>query len=295
MGNFEISDSLIGITKIWEAFFFPIVSTAIVLLFIYFLLGKQYIYCIYQKYKIKKIDNKYYRQKYIKIKKEYSNGNKNERVILVPLSEKSEKMIASVQNPIVSIIIFLLFAYTIYKIIIFFSSLYPIGYSFNGESMLLYSTPKEIVAEIWTYFPEYTLVSLYQKIDTLGEECSYAKYVDYSAIRMFGSIFKFCSVLCILNFFIQKPKIKVYFKTIFLLFVCLFAIMLSFYFQFQKHAKVLEQKAYYVEKQLVLDDPSVATDFNTYQIAIEKVENELRYIDNNIFYDSFHINIVILK
>ena len=71
--------------------------------------------------------------------------------------------------------------------------------------------------------------------------------------------------------------------------------MLSFYFQFQKHAKVLEQKAYYVEKELVLDDPSVATDFNTYQTAIRKVENEIRYIDNKIFYNSFHIHIEFLE
>ena len=173
--------------------------------------------------------------------------------------------------------------------------MYPIKYGFNGESMLLYSTPKQTVAKIWTYFPEYTLASLYQKIDILGEECPYAKYADYNTIYVFGSIFKFCSVLCILSFFLQKPKIKIYLKTIFLLFVSLLAIMLSFYFQFQKHAKVLEQKAYYVEKELVLDDPSVATDFNTYQTAIRKVENELRYIDNKIFYNSFHIHIEFLE
>ena len=147
MENFEISDSLIEITKIWEAFFYPIVSTAVCFLFIYLLMGKQYIYSIYQKYKMIKIDNKYYRQKHIKIKK-LSNGSKKVRVILVPLSEKSEKMIASLQNPIVSIIIFLLFAYTIYKIVNLFSSLYPIEYGFSGDSMLLYSTPKQTVAKI---------------------------------------------------------------------------------------------------------------------------------------------------
>lgn len=85
MENFEISDSLIEITKIWEAFFYPIVSTAVCFLFIYLLMGKQYIYSIYQKYKMIKIDNKYYRQKHIKIKK-LSNGSKKVRVILVPLS-----------------------------------------------------------------------------------------------------------------------------------------------------------------------------------------------------------------
>lgn len=289
MENFEISDSFTNITQIWEVFFFPIVSVAIVFLFIYFLVGKQYISNIYQKYRFIKIDNKYYRQKHVKIKKEHSNGYKDERVILLPLSEMSEKMITAVRNPIVFVIIFLLFIYTIYKIISLCSLLYPIRYSFIGGSMLLYSTPEEILAEIWTYFPEYTIESLYNKINILGDESSYAKYADYSAIHMFGSIFKFCSVLCIINIFLHKPKIKIYLKTVLLFFICLLAIVLSFYLQFQKDVDVLEQKAYYVEQQLVLDDPSVPTDFEAYQLAIEKIKNELRYIDNEIFFGSFEL------
>nr|WP_300838081.1 hypothetical protein [uncultured Acetatifactor sp.] len=296
MENFEISDSLIGITKIWEAFFLPIVSAVIVFLFIYFLMGKQYIYHIYQKYKIIKIDNKYFRQKHIKIKKKYSvKRSKDKNIILIPLSERNEKIVTAFQNPVVFIIGILLLVYTIYKLMNLCSNLYPITFSFNGEAMLLYSTPKECVAEIWAYFPEYTLASLYHKISILGEECSYAKYADYSAIHVFGSISKFCSILCVINFFLHKPQFKTYIKTLFLLFSCLIAVVLSFYFQFQKNAKVLEQKAYYVEEQLVLDAPSVATDINAYRIAIGKVENELRYIDNSIFYDSFHINIVFLR
>lgn len=290
MENFEISDSFLNITQIWEVFFWPIVSVAIVFLFIYFLVGKQYISNIYQKYRIIKIDNKYYRQKHVKIKKEYSNGNNNERLILLPLSETSEKIIKAIQNPIVFVIIFLLLIYTIYKIINLCSTLYPIKYSFIGGSMLLYSTPKEILAEIWTYFPEYTIEYLYEKICIWGNESSYAKYADYSAIYMLGNIFKLCSVLCIINFFLHKPKIKIYLKTVFLFLVCLFAIVLSFYFQFRKDTKVLEQKAYYVMNQLILDDPSVPTDFDAYQLAFEKVENELKYVDNNIFYGSFGLD-----
>lgn len=283
MDNFEISDSFVSITQIWEVFFWPIASAMIVFLFIYLLVGKQYIKSIYRKYKIIKIDNKHYRQKYIKMKREYSSGNNDEQVILLPFSEMNEKIIVLFQSPIVFAMILLLFIYAIYKIINLCSLLYPLKYSFSGVAMLLYSTPKEIIAEIWTYFPEYTLESLYQKISIMGEESSYAKYVDYSAIHMFGSISKFCSVLCIINLFIHKPKIRMYFKTVGLFLVCLCVIVLSFYLQFQKDAKVLEQKAYYVENQLVLDEPSVPTDFNEYQLAIKKVENELRYVDKDVF------------
>ncbi len=287
MDNFEISDSFVSITRIWEVFCLPTVSAVIVFLFIYFLVGKQYIKNTYRKYRIIKIDNRHYRQKYIKIKREHSSGNNYEQVILLPLSEMNEKIIAVVQNPIVFVMILLLFIYTIYKIINLCSLLYPLKYGFNGAAMLLYSTPKEIIAEIWTYFPEYTLESLYQKISILGEESSYAKYVDYSAIHMFDSISKFCSILCIINFFIHKPKIKIYLKTVCLFFTCLCVIVFTFYLQFQKDAKVLEQKAYYVEKQLVLDELSVPTDFNIYQLAIKKVENELRYVAKDVFYGSF--------
>ncbi len=290
MENFEISDSFVGITQIWDVFFFPIVSVAIVFLFTYFLMGKQFISNIYKKYKIIKIDNKYYRQKRIKIKREHLKGNNGERVILLPLSEMNEKMVTAVQNPVVFIIIFLLSVYAIYKLINLCSLLYPIRYGFIGASMLLYSTKKEVVAEIWTYFPEYTLESLYEKINILGNESSYAKYVDYSANHMFESVFKFCSILCVINFFINKPKIKIYLKTVFLFLVCFFAIVLSFYFQFQKEMEVLEQKAYYVESQLILDDPLVLTDSEAYQLAIEKVENELRYVDNQLFYGSFRFD-----
>lgn len=288
MENFLISDSFVNITQIWDVFILPIMSSTIVFLFLYFLVGKQCISNIYQKYKIIKIDNKYYRQKHVKIKK--GQSNKEERVILLPLSEMSEKMMTVIRNPVVFVMILLLLVYTIYKIINLCSSLYPIRYGYNGEALLLYSTSKGTIAEIWTYFPEYTLDSLYRKISIMGEESTYAKYADYSAIYIFGSISKLCSVLCIINFFLQKPKISIFLKSIFLFLVCLFAVVFSFYLHFQKDIKVLEQKAYYVEEQLVLEDPLVPTDFDAFQLAIEKVENELRYVDKKVFYGSFFLS-----
>lgn len=290
MENFEITN----ITQIWEVFFFPIINVASVFLFIYFLLGKQSICKMYQKYKLVRIDNKYYRQKHIKIKKEYTNIKKEESSIFLPLSQMSEKVIIGAQNPIVLVIFFLLFVYALYKAIILCSSLYPIKYSICGSSMLLYSTPKHTVAKIWTYFPEYSLESLYRKISILGEGSSYAKYADYRAIYMFGNISKFCSILCILRLFSNKPKFKIYLKTLFLLVICFFAIVLSFYFHFQKDTKVLEQKAYYVEQQLLLEDPSIPTDFYKFQSAIGKVENELQYCEHKIFYGSFGIDFVLI-
>lgn len=92
MDNFEISDSFVSITRIWEVFFWPIVSAMIASLFIYLLVGRQYIKNIYRKYRIIKIDNKHYRQKYIKIKREHSSGNNGEQVILLPFSEMNEKI-----------------------------------------------------------------------------------------------------------------------------------------------------------------------------------------------------------
>lgn len=70
MDNFETFNIFSNITQIWGVFFLPIVSMVLVLTFTFFLLGKQYIRRIYQKYKIIKIDNEYYRQKHVKTKKD---------------------------------------------------------------------------------------------------------------------------------------------------------------------------------------------------------------------------------
>lgn len=53
-------DGVLNITQIWEVFFVPIVSMLIIIIFTYFLLGKQYISRIYKRYKVIRIDNKYY-------------------------------------------------------------------------------------------------------------------------------------------------------------------------------------------------------------------------------------------
>ena len=73
--------------------------------------------------------------------------------------------------------------------------------------------------------------------------------------------------------------------------MCLLGILLSYYLQFQKQSEVLEQRAYYVRSKLVMGNPAVETDYDNFQISYEKVENELRYIDDKIFYGAFGIEI----
>lgn len=73
--------------------------------------------------------------------------------------------------------------------------------------------------------------------------------------------------------------------------MCLLGILLSYYLQFQKQSEVLEQRAYYVRSKLVMGNPAVETDYDNFQISYEKVENELRYIEDKIFYGAFGIEI----
>ncbi len=74
--------------------------------------------------------------------------------------------------------------------------------------------------------------------------------------------------------------------------MCLLGILLSYYLQFQKQSKVLEQRAYYVRSKLVMGNPAVETDYDNFQISYEKVENELRYIDDkNILWSVWNRNI----
>jgi|GEM_PF-6729942 len=290
MGNFESVNGVLNITQIWEVFFVPIVSMLIIIIFTYFLLGKQYISRIYKRYKVIRIDNKYYRQKRI-ISSQKVKSKKNDHIILLPVSEMSEKILRTMQTPLMIGVLFLVLSYAVYKLTGLCSYLFPIRYGYTGSYMLLYSAPKEIIAEIWTHFPKYTLESLYQKINIMGEECSYAKYADDNIIYMFRSTLEMCFIICIINLFLQKRKIKNYLKTLLLLSVCLGGILISFYFQFQKDVKVLEQKVYYVEGQLALTNPSLDDNFDEYQKSVKKVEDEMRYIEDKTFYNSFIINI----
>lgn len=286
-----------GITEIkqvWDIFFMPFIGTVSVFLFSYFLFGKDYIRAMYEKYQLIKIDDVYYRKKYIKIKEKNAKKVKEEKILLLPIKGMSRKTITAMQNPVVFITCSFLVIYIVYRTVLFCSVVYPVRYSFESEKLLLYSVPKFTIAEIWTFSPEYTLDELYDKIDILGEECSYAKYVDYSAIHLFASIFEFCSVLCIINIFIHKPKLLIYIKSLLMLMFCFGAIYCCFYLQLQKDANVLEQKAYYVDRQLSLDDPLRSGETEKINCAMEKVEDELSHI-NYHSYEVFHIEIVTPK
>ena len=175
------------------------------------------------------------------------------------------------------------------KLIMVCANLYPITYAYSGSNLLLYSTYKEHIAKIWIYFPNYTLEDLYEKINIMGAECSYAKYFDNSFCIMLGNIAKMCSIFCILDVFLQRSRVKKYLKTLFLLIICLGIIVLSYYIQFQKEAKVLQQKVYYVEQQLSLEDPSASCNWEKFQMAVKNVDNELRYVKNKKFYGSFSL------
>ncbi len=281
-------EELLNITQVWEAFFFPIVSMILVFLFFLLLVGKDGIAKLYQKYKLIKVDDKYYRQKRIKVEKNFGK-DVPEPVILLPFSEIGQKIIITIQKPIALFTILLVLAYAIYKLIMVCANLYPITYAYSGSNLLLYSTYKGHIAKIWIYFPNYTLEDLYEKINIMGAECSYAKYFDNSFCVMLGNIAKMCSIFCILDVFLQRSRVKKYLKTLFLLIICLGIIVLSYYIQFQKEAKVLQQKVYYVEQQLSLEDPSISCNWEKFQMAVKNVDNELRYVKNKKFYGSFSL------
>lgn len=286
MNAFEVTE----IKQIWDIFFMPLMSTVSVFLFAYVLFGKECIHTMYEKYQFVKIDDVYYRKKYIKIKNDAEKAR--EKFLLLPIRCISQKAITAVQNPVVFITCLFLVVYIVYRVVEFCSTIYPIRYSFTGENLLLYSTPKFTIAQIWTFFPDYTLNELYEKINIWGSECSYAEYMDYSVIHLFVSIFEFNSVLCMINMFIHKPKFSVYVRSLFMLIFCIGTIYCCFYLQFQKDASVLEQKAYYVNQQLGLEDPLKSKNTEAFDYAMERVENELSYA-NHHSYEIFHIQIII--
>ena len=73
--------------------------------------------------------------------------------------------------------------------------------------------------------------------------------------------------------------------------ICLGMIIFFYYIQFQEEANVLRQKVYYVQQQLVLEKPSVLWNWEKFQIAVENVDNELRYVKDKRFYGAFSLYI----
>ena len=89
----------------------------------------------------------------------------------------------------------------------------------------------------------------------------------------------------------NKNKIKEYLEPIFLFIICIISIVVVYYVEFSQNVKVLEQKAYYVEKQLVLENPEKISEYQEFQIAIGRVENELLYVEDKVFYNAFSIKL----
>ena len=192
--------------QIWDAFLMPVISSIVIFVFITILYGKNFLYELYRKYGFVKISNKYYKHKYIRV-------NKEKKVILLPISKEMENIIVKLQKPVIIIPLVLVISYILYQLIGIIDTLYPVSYFYTSPNNLLYSVPKYTIAEIWTYFPEYNIENLNTKINIWGEECSYAKYYDYSGILLIGSVCKFCSLLCIIKFFICRTHIKEYLRT----------------------------------------------------------------------------------
>ena len=62
-----------------------------------------------------------------------------------------------------------------------------------------------------------------------------------------------------------------------------------FLLSISKRYKNIRTKVYYVEKQLTLDKPTVLNNYEAFQLSVEKVENELRYVENNRFCGKYSI------
>lgn len=184
----------------------------------YVLLGNQYVRKIYRRYEFIRINDIVYRKKYLKRK----NGDRREMVIYIPISKR---VVSTFQNPIFLIILILLAFYAVYELINFFAVFYPIKYAYNGGRMLLYCTSKDLVRDIWRYFPQYSLELLYNKINILGESCPFVGCFDDNLLYMINNTLKFCSILCILNLGRKKIKMETYLKTVCLFFICLLNCM----------------------------------------------------------------------
>ena len=65
---------------------------------------------------------------------------------------------------------------------------------FNGETLLLYSVSTESIAEVWAYFPDYSLELLYRKISQIVKNNNTHTYREDDKIELISE-FKVLKIL----------------------------------------------------------------------------------------------------
>ncbi len=177
MGN-----TLMNLTKIWDAFFFPVLDTVVAWYFFLMLLGRKRILRIWNHICYKK-DGQYCRKAY----QLDEDGN-----LVKTYKPINDSLLELAGKPLSLILIALLACLAFYRIIMALSYMFPIHVSYQPSTILLQSYSERFLAEVWSKYPNLDLESLISKLqfNRVQAATSYAYGAEF--MLNLDSVVKFC-------------------------------------------------------------------------------------------------------
>ena len=289
------------ISSLWNNLFYPVLSTIIVFLSLFYIFGKDSIRNFFRSVAsktdrlifgddTKPVEETANKQdgESIGIDKTENkeNGKETDEVIATEQKQSRINKILSVgikeavKKPITWLFGFFLICFAVYRLMLFYSnSIFPITYSFSTTEVAYHVVSKDIIAQIWARFPDDTFQTLCSRISQMGSESSFSKNFDYGPIDDILLWLKFINIVALMSCLIAtiKRKWKIAFRGIIAFALSTVLILGSLYFQFTKQEHKFQQEAYYTYTAVLLDGE---VDWDIYVQAEEKADYEYKLYEH---------------
>ena len=187
--------------------------------------------------------------------------------------------ITLLRSPAYQVIALFIIVYALHEIIFFFSNFYPIDYFYEGSVTFLNSVDEATIVEIWSYYPDYELETLFAKIINDGQNASYVQYNDTRLLVNLCAVVQICSMSTPIWIIISawKSNWKMLFRSIICLIVSLFLLFGLYLAQFHNIQKIIKQSTYYVVSEMKFEG---RPDVFRMQIASDNLDSEKLWSHN---------------
>lgn len=264
----EAIEALGNIDAIWRMFVFPFIYTGSFLILLWFVLGKNRICQL--------INIKFKREEYEGQKYKLKNS------IYIPIS-RYEKLICNIliNHKIFILVASLTFIYSYGKIIYFIGNIFPITYSYVSSSLIIKSINENTIAELWSYYPNFSFNQLCNKIIDVGQNSDYVKY-NMNHYFEFQSFFEFCIIFflfyCVYN--LIKRKWRICIKCMVIIIISSFLLYCTFFLAVDRQCTILQQECYYTLNQIELSNDYIFIKDSTDKYY-DKVKEIKKYSGNS--------------
>lgn len=277
-----------NISTLWATFFYPIMEFIFALIVLNYVGGLKAFEDIASK-KIK------YESEAIKI----NNGKE-----FVPIPKTVNLIINSIKDSSTAqIFVLFLLIYFFHQFTGWVNNIIQFSYSFSPDQVLLFEASPDSLAEIWTYYPSYTLGELYTLItesidNTLSNIESFSINMQDTAefllvlfpFFLIGDIHKYIKSLFLRKkVWISANILKKIFRYLFASLILLLVVYFSIAIRINYNAQRIEQETYVFEKKCSTSGLKPQIDINE---ASERIKKEkqyyLDYFDGKVYTIQLH-------